>query len=163
MCLSSGTDAPLNGLIVYRLVDAEHDEIEVGKRLIRISDHSNQKYGPAMYFTLTREDGLKFAKAQQAKREHGHKYTHLLTCRIENASLGEFVDLRATPNIMVSGRFRNMRTAERAAAFCGENGQRGVIWQSHASLNSPEWTELCLYPEHVGNNVLIVASEAVGS
>jgi hypothetical protein len=159
MCPSLGADASSKGLTVYRLVDKEHDPVGVGKRLTRISDCSNQKYGPAMYFAFTREDALNFAKAQRAKGEHGHKYTHLLTCRIEHASSEEFVDLRATPNVMMSGRFRNLPTSKKAPAYCKEHGKKGVIWQSQAGLISPEWTELCLYQEHVGKDVVIVAAE----
>lgn len=159
MCLSLGQDVSSKDLTVYRLVDKEHDPVGAGKALTRISDCSNQKYGPAMYFAFTREDALNFAKAQQAKGEYGHKYTHLLTCRIERASLEEFVDLRATPNVMMSGRSRNLSTSKRAQAYCKAHGKKGVIWQSQASVISPQWTELCLYPEHVGNDVVIVAAE----
>lgn len=163
MCLSVGKDALSRGLTVYRLVDTEHDPVDAGTSLTRISGYSNQKYGPAMYFAFTREDSLNFAKAQRAKGEHGYKYTHLLTCRIEDASLEQFVDLRATPNVMMSGRFRSLSTSKRGPAYCKEHEKKGVIWQSQASLNSPKWTELCLYPEHVGSNVVIVAAEDLAS
>ncbi len=141
-------------VIVYRLVNSEHDPIKAGGRLTRVSNCSNQKYGKGMYFALSREDALIFSEAQ-----HGHKYTHLLKCRIENASLDDFVDLRKEPNCIVKSKFGSLPKTEGAPAYCGQQKKKGLIWSSKHGLETAAWTELCLYPEHVSDSVVIEDAE----
>jgi hypothetical protein len=112
-------------MILYRLVDSAIDPIKVGERLTRTSDHSHQKFGEAMYFATTREDALIFARAQHAKAQHGHKYTHLLRCRIENARLDDFVDLRKEPNCIAQSKFRRQLMTKAAPAHCKQRQKKG--------------------------------------
>lgn len=65
----------------FRLVNCDHDPIKVGEYLERASTHSNQKLCVGMYFSTSRKDALEFAK-----KDHGHIYTHLLTCELKAQS-----------------------------------------------------------------------------
>lgn len=141
-------------MTVYRLVNSKYDPIQVGARLTRPSNRSNQKFGAGMYFALTREDALNFAKGQ-----HGHKYTHLITCNIENATPEDFVDLRENENVMVNGDLGQLSPKKRAPAYCKLFNKKGLIWESVAGKSTTAWTELCLYPQHIANGVLITAAE----
>jgi hypothetical protein len=71
----------------FRLVNCDHDPITVGAYLERASTHSKQKLCDGMYFSTSREDALEFAK-----KNHGHKYTHLLTCELRDMHESDFVD-----------------------------------------------------------------------
>jgi hypothetical protein len=136
---------------VYRLVNEEHDSVTAGMRLTRISDYSHQKLGEGMYFALSREDALAFAATQ-----HGHKYTHLLGCVLENMTHDNFVDLRSSPNLLVRSKFNHLPKRQQGPAYCNTHGKNGVIWNG---APGKRWVELCLYPEHIGNGVLIESVE----
>jgi hypothetical protein len=141
---------------VYRLVNSKYDPIEIGANLTRTSDHSHQKYGEGMYFALSREDALHFAKSQ-----HGHAYTHLLTCLIENANENDFVDLRKKPNSMATSKFRTLPMKARAPRYCKQQKKKGLIWSSTPGKQAAR-AEVCLYPEHIQNAVIIESAEKLG-
>ena len=143
---------------VYRLVNSKYDPITIGENLTRTSDHSYQKYGEGMYFAASRADALNFAKAQ-----HGHAYTHLLTCRIEEASQDDFVDLRREQNCLATSEFRTLPMKKRAPEYCRQQQKKGLIWSSIAGKDTLAWTEVCLYPEHILDGVVIEAAEKLRS
>jgi len=58
---------------VFRLVHSAHDPVEKGAFLTRTSSHSHQKIADGIYFALSRDEALIFAK-----KSHGHTYSHLL-------------------------------------------------------------------------------------
>ena len=66
---------------VFRLVHSAHDPVEKGAFLTRASNHSHQKIADGIYFALSRDEALVFAK-----KPHGHTYSHLLTCDLLGVS-----------------------------------------------------------------------------
>jgi hypothetical protein len=141
------------GLTVYRLVNHAHDPIEVGTPLVRSSNHSNQKLAEGIYFCMTREDALNFAKV-----DHGHTYTHVVTCQLEKITKDDFVDLVSNPNAITKVKsthpFEGLHGRRLNHAYCEVEGKLGLIWKSIQG-----WTEVCLLTEHIGGAVLIVDSE----
>jgi hypothetical protein len=104
-----------------------------------------------MYCTLTREDALAFSRTA-----HGHKYTHLLTCRIVNATADDFVDLRIDQNVLVKSKFGRLPTRQRGPAYCEAHNKKGLIW---GGAPSTKWAELCLLPGHIGDGLVIESAE----
>jgi hypothetical protein len=141
----------------FRLVDQRYDPVEVGRYLTRISDFSNKKLGRGMYFALTREDALQFAK-----KDHGHEYTHLLTCKLVNVTEDDFADLIANPNLLATLKVRpnsplfGLTGTDLKVKYCEVHGKKGIIWQA-----TNGWSELCLLPTFVNDAVVIEASEAL--
>jgi hypothetical protein len=136
---------------LFRLVNHQHDPIEVGTILTRTSNHSNQKMGKGMYFATTRDDALRFAKTQ-----HRHVYTHLLGCQLEGTTENDFIDLVEDPNLIVKSEFRELRSAERGLAYAKKYGRKGLIWRA-----TNGWTEVCLFADYVQNVVIIESVEAL--
>jgi hypothetical protein len=136
---------------VYRLVNCDYDPIVVGARLSRSSDHSHQKLGEGIYFSVSRNDALQFARTN-----HKHVYTHLLTCRLRNITKDDFVDLVNDPNRIVKAkaeRGSNLKTLSGRklnVAYCKRQGKKGVIW---AAQNG--WTEGFLLSEYINDAVSI--------
>lgn len=89
---------PEKWLKLYRVVNREFDPIVAGVQLTRCSDNSNQKHGDGIYFVISRADALAFARS-----DHKHTYTHVLTCRLKDISMEDFVDLRIDPNCIFEG------------------------------------------------------------
>lgn len=134
----------------FRLVNCDHDPVSVGAYLERASTYSNQKLCAGMYFATSRKDALEFAK-----KDHGHIYTHLLTCGLTDMDENDFVDLVADPNLIVRQNRTGQTRREATETFCRENNKKGVIWQSPPSASSRGWKELCLLPQHIQHSVLI--------
>jgi hypothetical protein len=142
---------------VFRLVNDKYDPIEISNVLSRTSDHSNQKIAEGMYFALTREDALEFSR-----KNHGHAYTHLLTCRIEGVSKDDLVDLIADPNLFVrlnvttNSPLNGLKGRELHTKYCEIHRKKGILWKA-----ANGWTELCLLKAHATNSVIIEAAEAL--
>ena len=143
------------GMLVHRLVNQEYDPIEIGSILTRTSDHSKQKIGEGMYFALTREDALEFSK-----KNHGHKYTHVLTCRLKGISKDDLVDLIGNPNFFrllkpPSGSpLSGLRGRALHSRYCEIEGKKGILWRAENG-----WAELCLMRAYVEDNVVIEGAE----
>jgi hypothetical protein len=133
---------------VYRLVNCDHDPITVGATLIRGSDHSRQKLGPGMYFAISREAALEFAKTR-----HGHTYTHLLTCRLKGITEKDFVDLVKEPFVISRSEFKALPYDQRGSAYCAKHGKKGIIWKAI------DWVEVCLFAQHIGDSVIVESVE----
>ena len=137
-------------IILYRLVDSEHDTIKVGDLLNRCSDYSNQKLGDGIYFADSEDSALKFAK------KGNHKYTHLLKCEITNTSENDFFDLINTPNAYANWKklIKDKKVNTSLTAFCAANGKKGLKWISRKG-----WVEYVLHKQHVNNNIEIIESK----
>lgn len=142
---------------LFRLVNKEHDPIEAGSLLTRTSDCSNQKIADGMYFALTREDALKFST-----KDHGHTYTHLLTCQLEEISKNDLVDLVKNENQIA--RFKTsakpplsiLTGRELNTRYCDIHGKKGILWRARKG-----WTEVCILKQFVANSVIIEAAETL--
>jgi hypothetical protein len=139
---------------VYRLVNSAHDPITPGQKLVRASDHSHQKLGEGIYFAASADDARQFAKT-----EAGHTYTHLLTCRLENMTEGNFVNLVNEPNLIVRSEFKDLPVAERRLAYCKKHNKVGVIWKAQKF----GWIEVCLFSEYIRDAVIIESAEPLSS
>jgi hypothetical protein len=126
---------------VYRLVNQEHDPIEVGSFLTRTSDHSRQKYAVGIYFALTREDALAFAK-----QDHGHTYTHLLTCRLKGVSESELVDLIADAKLI--SRFKTSEKASQPGLTTRELNEK------YCEIHGKKGTRVARSPQQLGRGLL---------
>jgi hypothetical protein len=110
-----------------------------------------------MYFALTREDALQFAK-----KDHGHKYTHLLTCKLVNITEDDFADLIANSNLLATLKVPpnsplfGLTGTNLKVKYCEVHGKKGIIWQA-----TNGWSELCLLPPFVKGTVVIEVSEAL--
>lgn len=151
-----GTNANREEMMkVLRLVHSAHDPVEKGAFLTRASNHSHQKIADGIYFALSRDEALVFAK-----KPHGHTYSHLLTCDLFGVSEQDVVNLVDNCNLIVKwnrGRYPKRRDA--AAAFCRENKKKAILWRAQSSQESESWTELCLLAAHIPNTVLITDVE----
>jgi hypothetical protein len=140
---------------VFRLVHSAHNPVEKGAFLTRASTNGHQKIADGIYFALSREEALIFAK-----KPHGHTYSHLLTCDLIGVSEQDVVNLVENENLIVKwnrGRYPKMKDA--AAAFCQQNKKKAILWRSQSSQECERWTELCLLTEHIPNTVLITDVE----
>lgn len=142
---------------VFRLVNHKYDSIEISRALSRTSDHSNQKIAEGIYFALTREDALDFSK-----KNHGHVYTHLLTCRIEGVSKDDLVDLITDPNLFAqlsvtaNSPLKGLKGRELRTKYCEIHRKKGILWKA-----ANGWAELCLLRAYALNSVIIEAAEAL--
>lgn len=140
-------------LRVFRLVHEDHDPVTVGSQLFRISDHSNQKIAKGMYFALTREDALEYARNVRK-----HEYSHLLTCRVNGVTRDDLIDLISDPNqiekLKFTAPYNGLTLRQRNAKYCEDHGKKGLLWKS-----SEGWREFCLLPAFVGDAVVIEVSE----
>jgi hypothetical protein len=153
---SADSSDSISGMLVYRCVNQEHDPVEVGSHLTRTSNYSKQKLAEGMYFAVTREDALTFSR-----KDHGHTYTHLLTCRLKDVSKSDLVDLIVDAQLI--SHFKRSEEVSRAGLsgrelnrkYCEIHSKKGLLWT--ASANS--WAEVCLFPEFVNSAVVIEAVE----
>ena len=142
---------------VFRLVNHKYDPIELSRPLSRTSNHSHQKIAEGTYFSLTREDALDFSKTN-----HGHVYTHLLTCRVEGVSKDDLVDLIADPNLCVrlsvaaNSPLKGLKGRELRTKYCEIHCKKGILWKA-----ANGWTELCLLSPYALGAVIIEAAEAL--
>lgn len=138
-------------MVVFRLVNAEHDPIATGASLTRPSDHSNQKLGSGMYFALDRDSAMQFAGTR-----HTYDYTHLLRCELVGLEEADFVDLALTPHIVNKSEHGQLPYRERHLAYCLEHDLKGIIWPSRSG-----WKELCLFDEFIPDTVRIIEAESL--
>ena len=142
---------------VYRLVNCEYDPITVGTQLTRSSDHSHQKLAEGIYFSVSRDDALQFAGAN-----HGHVYTHLLTCQLKNITIDDFIDLVSDPNCILKAKAKSKSNLKMLSgkklnvAYCREKGKKGLIWRAQN-----RWIEICLLADYIGDSVEIEHAEAL--
>lgn len=141
-------------MIVFRLVDSEHDSVREGEFLTRPSSWSYQKIAEGMYFSLSKKDALIFAK-----KPHGHKYSHLLTCELIGVSDQDIVDLTRNENLITRWNRGRLPRRDAAVAFCREQNKKAILWRSQSSQESETWTELCLLTNHIPNTVRIITAE----
>ena len=145
-----------NRMQVFRLVHENHDSIEVGSVLTRTSDHSNQKIAKGIYFAVSYEDALAFSKTN-----HGHTYTHLLTCRLQGIEASDVVDLAAEPNLIL--RFKssskpptsNMTGRVLNETYCQIHNKKAILWSARG------WVELCVLEAFAKDVALIEAADAL--
>ena len=109
-----------------------------------------------MYFAASREDALAFET-----KNHGHRYTHLLTCELEDMREEDFLDLIAEPNQIVRQRSPGQSMRDAVRDLCRKNKKKGVIWQSPSSETSSGWKEICLLSDNIPMAVLIIDAEAL--
>ena len=115
---------------VFRLVHSAHDPVKKGAFLTRASTHSHQKIADGIYFALSKDEALIFAK-----KSHGHTYSHLLTCDLIGVSEQDVVNLVENENLLVKwnrGRYPKRRDA--AAAFC-QNKKKAILWRANHLRN----------------------------
>lgn len=139
----------------FRLVDETHDPIKEGELLTRTSDHSHQKLADGMYFALSREAALSFAT-----KPHGHRYTHLLYCDLDDIEMDDLWDEIVDPNRIARFKSQDESPRQARARYGKENNKKGFIWQARGVES---WTELCLLSEHVCKVVRIVESEQLAT
>jgi hypothetical protein len=133
---------------LYRLVDADHDPITAGKKLARTSDHSNQKFGPGMYFATSRDSALEFAATRN------HRYTHLLECEVQGVKEADLADLAADPAVVARWNKQRHPQTQMYERYCQEKALKGLMWQSASG-----WVEVVIHAPYIDDNVLIVSVE----
>ena len=106
---------------VFRLVHSAHDPVEKGAFLTRASNHSHQKIADGIYFALSRDEALVFAK-----KPHGHTYSHLLTCDLLGVSEQDVVNLVENCNLIVKwNRGRYPRDERRSNSVLSREQEKG--------------------------------------
>jgi hypothetical protein len=138
----------------FRLVHSTHDPVAKEAFLTRASNRSHQKIAEGMYFALSREDALVFAK-----KPHGHIYSHLLTCELIGLGQEDIVNLVEDENLIAKWNRGRFKSRDAAVEYCRENKKKAILWASKSSQKSQTWTELCLLAEHIPNTVRIIDVE----
>ncbi len=133
---------------LYRLVHETNDPVTPDKILTRSSDHSNQKFGPGMYFAISRESAMQFAQTRK------YKYTHLLECKVSNVKDCDIVDLVNNPLLITKWKQTGKPIPEEYLRYCTKHELKGIKWEARAG-----WIEVVIHHPHYLNNVKIVKSE----
>jgi len=145
-------------LTLFRLVHVDHDPVQVGQKLSRSSDKSNQKLGKGMYFALSRQDALGFAGTRN------YAYTHLVEVTVPYA-VSDFFDQRKDenavakwvsthPNPDIPPNFEKVHG--RSTRFCEAHNCVGFIWEPKGSKR---WVEVMILEQCIGAGFEIMGVE----
>ena len=106
----------------FRLVNINkaEDPIEVGAYLTRISDKkSHNKLADGMYFALTKDDAMSFARINTE-----YKYSHLLKCELVGIENSDIFDETENENFFVRHKKEKESTRDARARYCKEKQEK---------------------------------------